>query len=403
MAPQRHPRFSEEELSVMVEEIIRVEPQLFRSQVQHTTIARKMELWRRIVDRVNAVGQHPRTRDDIRKRWNDLWGKVRSVVSRHQIAVQRTGGGPPPPPPELTTWEEQVLALLHPEGLATVAGGMDSGPLPNVTGQEGPDMSTPPTEEAHSDESSSVQLDQDDQPSPSGTSGQSVHHTLAQATTELPTSGNTSTAPPPPPQRAHTSVPRTRQAAVCPPLLGTQANPPSQQHQGPGGSGSGHTVQGTEAQGNRGTGRAAVRQGEDRPREPTLHEALSNIMGAYHHSQETMAMVLAKFQETQQAAGGTVLGFREELKSIYSTLGTIVGVLKELVNTRRDTVAQQGAPDTSLDDELPTISAGASGQEAPPLDHDTSTPPPADGEPPRKQSLRSRTKTENNAKTTAKK
>ncbi|KAJ1150115.1 hypothetical protein NDU88_002913 [Pleurodeles waltl] len=399
MAPQRHPRFSEEELRVMVDKIIRVEPQLFGSQVQHTTIARKMELWQRIVDRVNAVGQHPRTRDYIRKRWNDLPGKVRSVVSRHQIAVKRTGGGPPPPPPELTTWEEQVLAVLNPEGLAGVAGGMDSGPLPNVTGEEGPDMSTPPTEEAHSDASSSVQLDLDDQPGPTGTSGQSVPLTLAQATTELPPSGNTSTAPT---QRPHTSLPRTRQAAVCPPLQGTQANPPPQQQQGPGGSGNGLTVQGTEAQEHRGTGRAAVRQGEDRPREPTLHEALSNILGAYHHSQETMAMVLAKFQETQRLQEEQYLGFREELKSINTTLGTIVGVLNELVNTRMDTVAQQGAPDTSLDDELPTLS-GVSGQEAPPQDLNTSTPPPADGEPPCKRSLRSRTKTENNAKTAAKK
>ncbi|KAJ1150804.1 hypothetical protein NDU88_003593 [Pleurodeles waltl] len=101
-------------------------------------------------------------------------------------------------------------------------------------------------------------------------------------------------------------------------------------------------------------------------------------MGAYHHSQETMATVLAKFQETQQLQEEPYLGFREELKSIISTLGTIVGVQKELVNTRRDTVAQQVAPDTSLDDELPTSSAGASGQEALPQDHDTSTSPPAD-------------------------
>ncbi|KAJ1201471.1 hypothetical protein NDU88_005280, partial [Pleurodeles waltl] len=257
-------------------------------------------------------------------------------------------------------------------------------------------MSTPPTEEAHSDDSSSVQLYLDDQPGPSGTSGQSVPLTLAQATTELAPSGNTSAAPT---QRAHTSVPRTRQSAVCPPLQGTQANPPLQQHQGPGGSGSGHTVQGTEAQEHRGTGRAAVRQVEDRPWEPALHEALSNIMGAYHHSQETMATVLAKFQETQRLQEEQYLGFREELKSINSTLGTLVGVLKELVNTRRDTVAQQWAPDTSLDDELPTTSTGASGQEAPPQDHDTSTTPPADGEPPRKRSLRTRTKTENNVKT----
>ncbi|KAJ1200751.1 hypothetical protein NDU88_004572 [Pleurodeles waltl] len=261
-------------------------------------------------------------------------------------------------------------------------------------------MSTPPTEEAHSDDSSSVQLDLDDQPGPPGTSGQSVPITQSQATTELPPSGNTSTAPT---QLAHTSVPRTRQSAVCPPLQGTQANPPPQKHQGPGGSGSGHTVQGTEAQEHRGTGRAAVRQWADRPREPTLHEAFSSIMRAYHHSQETRATVLAEFQETQRLQEEQYMGFREELRTINSTLGMIVGVLKEVLNTRRDTVALQGAPDTSLDDELPTTPAGASGQEAPPQDHHTSTPPPAEVEPPRKWSLRSRNKTENDAKTPAKK
>ncbi|KAJ1129410.1 hypothetical protein NDU88_007780 [Pleurodeles waltl] len=206
MAPQRNPRFSEEELRVMMEEIVRVEPQLFGSQVQQTSTARKMELWRRIVDRVNTVGQHPRTQDDIRK--------------------------------------------------------------------------------------------------------------------------------------------------------------------------SGHTVQGTEAQDNRETGRTAVRQGENRPREPTLHEALSNIMGAYHHSQETMATVLAKFQKNQWLHEQQYLGIREDLKSIYTTLVTIAGVLADMANTMSYTVAHQRAPDTSLNDEQPSTSAGASGQEALPQEQqDTSTHP----------------------------
>ncbi|KAJ1205637.1 hypothetical protein NDU88_001065 [Pleurodeles waltl] len=112
-----------------------------------------------------------------------------------------------------------------------------------------------------------------------------------------------------------------------------------------------------------------------------------------------MATVLAKFQETQRLQEEQYLGFREELRTINSTLGTNVGVLKEVLNTRTDTVAQQGAPDTSMNDELPTTSAGASGQDSPPQDHHTSTPPHAEGEPPRKRSLRSRTKTENDAKT----
>ncbi|KAJ1083602.1 hypothetical protein NDU88_003759 [Pleurodeles waltl] len=154
-------------------------------------------------------------------------------------------------------------------------------------------------------------------------------------------------------------------------------------------------VQGTEAQEHRGT---AVRQREDRPREPTLHEALSSIMGVYHHSQETMATVLDKLQETLRLQDELYLGFREELRTISSALGTIVGVLTDIQKTLGDTVALQGAPDTSQDDELPTTSAGASGQ-----DQHTSTPPPADRQPPRKRALRSRNRTEQDGKTTARK
>ncbi|KAJ1139939.1 hypothetical protein NDU88_006301 [Pleurodeles waltl] len=106
-------------------------------------------------------------------------------------------------------------------------------------------------------------------------------------------------------------------------------------------------------------------------------------MGAYHHSQETMGTVLGKFQETQRLQEEHYLGIREDLKSINTTLVTITGVLADLLNIRRDTVAHQWAPDTSLDDDQPSTFAGASGQEAPPQEQqDTSTPPPADGEPP---------------------
>ncbi|KAJ1161666.1 hypothetical protein NDU88_002150 [Pleurodeles waltl] len=399
MARQRHPRFSEQELMVMVEEIVLVEPQLFGSQVQHTSIARKLELWRRIVDRVNAVVQHPRNREDIRKRWNNLRGKVRSVVSRHHLAVERTRDRPPPPPPQLTTWEEQVLVILHPEGLAGVGGGIDSGPLPNITGQEGPHMSTPPTEKAHSDDSTSVQLDLNDHPGPSGTSGSrfpTPSHRPLQSFPPLETPALHPPSGPIPPSPGHIN-----QQCVH------HYREPRLTHHPNNNRDLGAVVVGTRSRdggpGTQGNWEGCCATGADRPREPTLPEALSANMGAYHHSQETMATVLVKFQETQRLQEEQYMGFREELRTINSTLGTIVGVLKEVLNTRRDTVALQGAPDTSLDDELPTIPASASGQEAPPQDHHTSTPPPAEGEPPRKRSLRSRNKTENDAKTPTKK
>ncbi|KAJ1098354.1 hypothetical protein NDU88_003467 [Pleurodeles waltl] len=198
--------------------------------------------------------------------------------------------------PQLTTWEEQVLAIMHPEGLAGVAGGLDSGTPAKVSGEEVPTISSPPIEEAHSDDSDSGRLDLDDQPGPSGTSGQLITQPQSHTTTEPPPSGNTTTAPT---QRTHTSVPRTRQSAVYPPLQGPQGTPHAQDYQGPGVNGSGHMVQSTETQDNRETGRSVVRQGKDRPRELTLQEALTDIPGAYQHSQDTLGQILANVQENR--------------------------------------------------------------------------------------------------------
>ncbi|KAJ1205832.1 hypothetical protein NDU88_001257 [Pleurodeles waltl] len=270
----------------------------------------------------------------------------------------------------------------------------------NVTTPEGPDNTTPPPEEAHSDDSSSALLDLDEQPGPSWASGQSVSLAQPQPNTELPPSGNTSTAPT---QRAHTSLPRKGQSAVCPPLQGTQANPTPQQQQGPGGSGSGHTVQGTEAQEHRGTGRAAVRQrvgqakGTYSQRGPLLHHgSIPPLPGDDGNGPGQVAGDPA-------SAGGAVFGVQggaqdHRLRPGHHCRGAD-GHSKDL----EDTVALQGAPDTSQDDEIPTTSAGASGQDAPPQDQHTSTPPPADGQPPRKWSLRSRNRTEQDGKTPARK
>ncbi|KAJ1131619.1 hypothetical protein NDU88_009954 [Pleurodeles waltl] len=108
-----------------------------------------------------------------------------------------------------------------------------------------------------------------------------------------------------------------------------------------------------------------------------------------------MATILARFQEIQLLQEQQYMGFREELRNISSAMGTIVVALNEVVTTLRDTVAPQRAPDTSMHQELPTTSAGTSGQEASTQDQQaTRTPPPAEGEPPRKRALRSRKKTE---------
>ncbi|KAJ1208420.1 hypothetical protein NDU88_003806 [Pleurodeles waltl] len=107
-----------------------------------------------------------------------------------------------------------------------------------------------------------------------------------------------------------------------------------------------------------------------------------------------MATVLARFQEIQALQEEHYRGYREDIRAINTTLVTMVGLLQDLVNTRADTEQHPRAPATSLDQEQPTTSAGASGQEAPAQQQPTRPPPPAGEEPPHKRALRSRKKTE---------
>ncbi|KAJ1152878.1 hypothetical protein NDU88_005652 [Pleurodeles waltl] len=101
-------------------------------------------------------------------------------------------------------------------------------------------------------------------------------------------------------------------------------------NQGPEVSGSGHTVQGTEAQATRDTGRTAVCQGEDGTREPTLQEAFSKILGAYQHSQDTMGQILDNVQANKRLQEGQYPGIREDLQAINNTLIAIAVVLADM-------------------------------------------------------------------------
>ncbi|KAJ1192237.1 hypothetical protein NDU88_001549 [Pleurodeles waltl] len=91
---------------------------------------------------------------------------------------------------------------------------------------------------------------------------------------------------------------------------------------------------------------------------------------------------------------------RKDLQALSTTMVSIEGVLADMANIMREYIAHQRAPSTSQSTEQPTTSAAASGQEALPQDPQaTSTPPPAESEPLRKQSLRPRQMPETLAKT----
>ncbi|KAJ1135940.1 hypothetical protein NDU88_002369 [Pleurodeles waltl] len=195
------------------------------------------------------------------------------------------------------------------------------------------------------------------------------------------------------------NVPRTRQSAVCPPVQGPQSTPHRRDNEGPGVSGSGDAVQGTQAPEARDGRRTAVCQGEYRSREPTAQEALTNVLGAYKKSQNMMGQVINIMQENQRLQGDHQ-EIKQELLSLNTTMLSFAGVLGDMANSMRYYMAHQRAPSTSQCTDQSSTYATASGQEALPQDSQaTSTPPPAEGEPSRKWSLRRRQTPETLTKT----
>ncbi|KAJ1129367.1 hypothetical protein NDU88_007738 [Pleurodeles waltl] len=73
------------------------------------------------------------------------------------------------------------------------------------------------------------------------------------------------------------------------------------------------------------TGRTAVHQGEDRPRDPTLQEALTNVLGAYQQSQDTMGQILNNMQENKQLQEKHHQEIREDLQALNTTIISIAG------------------------------------------------------------------------------
>ncbi|KAJ1211270.1 hypothetical protein NDU88_006631 [Pleurodeles waltl] len=82
---------------------------------------------------------------------------------------------------------------------------------------------------------------------------------------------------------------------------------------------------------------------------------------------------------------------KKELQALNFTMVSITGLLGDMANIMRDYTSHQWALSTSQSTDQPSTFAAASGEEALAQDpQTTSTSLPAEGEPPRKRSLRPR-------------
>ena len=94
---KRKPNFSVDEINVIVC-IVEENNDVIRCRFTNTiTIATKEDVWKRITERVNAVGVCERSKDEVREKWRGLQTNAKTTHVKRKTEERRTGGGPPPP------------------------------------------------------------------------------------------------------------------------------------------------------------------------------------------------------------------------------------------------------------------------------------------------------------------
>uniref|UniRef100_A0A671S9L1 Uncharacterized protein n=1 Tax=Sinocyclocheilus anshuiensis TaxID=1608454 RepID=A0A671S9L1_9TELE len=143
--------FSKHEIAVLLEEVENNKIQLFSKLKNSITNADKQKIWAEITQKINAAGYgNGRSPEEVRNKWRDFTSVTKRRAAACKREANKTGAVINSVPP-LTTEEEKVLAILGPEALEGILGGIDfrpptSGPLqssPSTSGllQPGPSKS----------------------------------------------------------------------------------------------------------------------------------------------------------------------------------------------------------------------------------------------------------------------
>ncbi|XP_071111167.1 myb/SANT-like DNA-binding domain-containing protein 4 [Haliotis cracherodii] len=117
----RRSNFSEQELTVLTDEVSANHDVLFAPFSPIVTNKRKTDLWEIIAEKVSAVGSSKRNGSDVRKKWNELKCQIRKKEQTRKRELSKTGGGPAPNPlsnlenkfQTVVDLEREKLQVLH--------------------------------------------------------------------------------------------------------------------------------------------------------------------------------------------------------------------------------------------------------------------------------------------------
>lgn len=110
---KRKPKFSKEELDILVTEVTRNESMLFGRETVRLSHADRDKIWEGIARQITSVSQVPRSVKDIKHRWDDMKRRTKDKLAFMQRSLSSRGSTGPPSAMVLTARERAIESALH--------------------------------------------------------------------------------------------------------------------------------------------------------------------------------------------------------------------------------------------------------------------------------------------------
>ncbi|OXB82221.1 UNVERIFIED_CONTAM: hypothetical protein H355_007918 [Colinus virginianus] len=110
---KRKPKFSKEELDILVTEVTRNEAMLFGRETMRLSHADRDKIWEDIARQITSVSQVPRSVKDIKHRWDDMKRRTKDKLAFMQRSLSSPSSKGRPSAIILTAHERAIESTLH--------------------------------------------------------------------------------------------------------------------------------------------------------------------------------------------------------------------------------------------------------------------------------------------------
>lgn len=110
---KRKPKFSKEELDILVTEVTHHEAVLFGRETMRLSHADRDKIWEGIARKITSVSQVPRSIKDIKHRWDDMKRRTKDKLAFMQQSLSGPGAGGRAPAIVLTAHERAIESALR--------------------------------------------------------------------------------------------------------------------------------------------------------------------------------------------------------------------------------------------------------------------------------------------------